>query len=408
MRHGGAEVQQNHGHERGDDHEQRVENIHAGDGARDVGRVAARLDQGKQRHHIETAEHADHGAIKQYVPAAVLRQKAFYAHGLRVDVRRRGKIQIGAEDAQADGAERHQADFDLVTRKFFTQERTGADAHGKDRQQQYEYIMVAVQVSLGKFRELREHDGAIEPEPGVAQQREEHRAVFAGKAQIAKGFGEDVPVDLEIGIGRRRWWYELAGTPADHGESKRATGHQFRAPARQFNQHHAQHFTQHNADERTRLDHGIAADEFILFEMLRQIGIFDRAEHGGMDAHADDGGNQQPQIMRVPSHASHQHDDDFQYLDRPRHARLVELVGQLTRGGGEKHERQNEQAGDHVVQGAGRDGGPACCVKGESGDQCRLEHIIVERPKKLGPEERTVTALLEQTELAGLAHGGGL
>ena len=44
----------------------------------------------------------------------------------------------------------------------------------------------------------------------------------------------------------------------------------------------AEHGAEQHREERSHLDEAVAAEEFVLFQMLRQDRIFERAEEGGL------------------------------------------------------------------------------------------------------------------------------
>ena len=155
----------------------------------------------------------------------------------------------------------------------------------------------------------------------------------------------------------------------------------------------AQDFAQQNADKGAHLDQAITADQFLAFQLLRQIRILDGAEQGRMHAHAHHGRYQQPQRMRHPACGGHGHDGQLHPFDETRQARLFKLVGQLARRGRKHDIRQDEQAGDQVSDGGRVERGPAQRVIGEDHHQRRLEQIVVEGAKELGPEEGPETAL---------------
>ena len=133
-------------------HEQGVEDIHAGDGARDVGRIGAQLDQREQRHDEEAAEHADHQKIEQDAPDAGLPQQGHHVgrragqRGTTNGKRIAGKVQVGAENGQTDRAKRHQADLHLGARQSLAQQRARSHAQREHGQQHHERAVVAVQV----------------------------------------------------------------------------------------------------------------------------------------------------------------------------------------------------------------------------------------------------------------------
>ena len=172
--------------------------------------------------------------------------------------------------------------------------------------------------------------------------------------------------------------------------------------------HHHQHCTENfagqDADKRAHFGHAVTADQFFLFQVLRQISIFDGAEQRGMDAHAHHCSDQQPQVMGHPADAGDHHDGHFQPLHAPRQARLVELVGQLAGGSRKQHIGKDEQAGDQVGHQRRRQGGPAESIESDDNDQRSLEQVVVESAEELGPEEGSEATLLQQGKLVGLAH----
>nr|GEU28364.1 hypothetical protein [Tanacetum cinerariifolium] len=398
-------------------HEQRVEDVHAGNGARQVGGIGAQLDQREQRHDEKAAEHADHQKVEQDAPHARLRhqrERIDRRAGHAGDTRRRtcaaggkgiaGEIQVGAKHGQADRAERHQADFHLGARQPLAQQRARAHTQRKHGEQQHEHAVVAMQVVLGKHGQLRQQHGAVKPEPGIAQHRLEHHPVFAGKAQVAQRLGSEIPADLELGRGGRRHGNAVAGQQADHGHKNGGARLEQQAVRLLHDQHGAEDFAGQDADKRPHFGHAVTADQLFLFQVLRQVRVFDRSEQRGMDAHAHHGRHQQPQVMGDPADAGHGHDRHLEPFDAAGQSRLVELVGQLAGSGGEQHVGQDEQAGDQVGDQRRRQVGPADGIERDDHDQRGLEQVVVEGAQELGPEKRREAALLQQGKLVGLAH----
>ena len=104
-------------------HEQRVQDIVCGNHPRTMAWRATRLDQRVQRHDIKAAEHADHEQVQNNPPGTRLHQKLPCAYVRVRNAAGRGKEQIHGEHAQADGSERHQSDFHLVSGQAFAQQR---------------------------------------------------------------------------------------------------------------------------------------------------------------------------------------------------------------------------------------------------------------------------------------------
>ena len=174
------------------DHEQRVQDVVAGDDARARGSGAQRVwisaNSGTMKKPPNTPSSSRSTRMRQCAACAQQAQ--------RVDRRRVG-VAAGwrstgrcANTRQADGAERHQADLDLAARQLFAQQRAGADAEREDGQQQHETTLLRRRAgSPWRKRELRQQQRAEEPEPRDAEQRQEHRAVLARERQVAQRFG---------------------------------------------------------------------------------------------------------------------------------------------------------------------------------------------------------------------------
>ena len=69
------------------------------------------------------------------------------------------------------------------------QAKAEADADGEGGQEQGHRRLAAPQHVLGIGGELGQEQGAVEPEPGDAEDGEEDGAVFPGEADVAPGFG---------------------------------------------------------------------------------------------------------------------------------------------------------------------------------------------------------------------------
>ena len=114
---------------------------------------------------------------------------------------RRGEIDIQSEQRQADRAERHQADFDVLAGHALAEHGANANTDGEDRQQQRHRRLTTAQHEFGIGRKLRQKQRAIEPEPRDAEDGQENRAVLSGEGNIAPSFRQRVEIDLQF----RRW-----------------------------------------------------------------------------------------------------------------------------------------------------------------------------------------------------------
>ncbi len=95
------------------------------------------------------------------------------------------------------------------------------------------------------------------------------------------------------------------------------------------------------------------------------------------------------------------HEQDLEILDPAGNRGAIVFVGQLAGGGGEDHERQDEQAADHRT-GKGRlQPAPLRGVIRRQNRECELENVVIARAKELRPEERRKSSLAEELELTG-------
>ncbi len=183
-----------------------------------------------------------------------------------------------AEDGQADRAERHQADLHLATGKLLAQHRAQRDAHREHGEDQGHHAFVAVQPFLGEGRDLRQVDRAEEPEPGVAHQRaRDRRALAEPQAEDAPGLGEDVPVELQPRQRRRRSRNAAAGQVAAGGHQHHRCGHRRRV-MRMGHQHAGADGAGQDRQEGAHLHQRVAADQFVLVQVLGQDRILHRAK----------------------------------------------------------------------------------------------------------------------------------
>ena len=289
----------------------------------------------------------------------------------------------------------HQTELDLPPGQALAQQRSHADAHREDCQQQRGDVFVSTQHVLGEVGELREERRAIEPEPRDAEHRQPHDPVALGEAKVAPGFGERVPVDPQIrGHGRRR------RDPSAHQITRkrhRDGGRAGQDRTIRFDGDHqtADDFAKKNGDEGAHLDQPVAADELVLAQVLRQDRVLDGPEECRMHTHQAQRQEEQDQVAPIEADRADDHDADLEQLDETDQPRLLVLVGDLARGRREQHERCDEYRRGDVDQ----------VVRGQRGERRRLERdedhqrilvdVVVARAEKLRPEERREAALAQ-------------
>ncbi len=241
-------------------------------------RGAANLHQRVKRHDEEAAENTEHHQVEKHSPDrrnAEQRQQLVRAVTDQPD--RRGEIEINAEQRQANRAERHQADFDMLARHPLAEQRTEADTQRENSEQQRHRRLAATQHILGIGRELGEKERAVQPEPRNTENGQKHRPIAAGEIDVVPGFGNGIEVDLQPRIGRWRRRNIAAGQVTQHRDQQAADSNPHRLRHGTGKQTAGQRADQ-NGDKRTSLDQRIAADQFIRVQMLRQDGKFDRPE----------------------------------------------------------------------------------------------------------------------------------
>ena len=71
------------------------------------------------------------------------------------------------------------------------------------------------------------------------------------------------------------------------------------------------------------LDQAGAAQHLVTLQMLRQDRVFDGTEEARMDAHREQGGEKQRDVVQDEAGGAEQHDDDLGRLHDPDDPRLV-------------------------------------------------------------------------------------
>gem|GEM_PF-3960181 len=385
------------------DHEQRVEDVVRRDDARAVRGLGAQLDQRVHRHAVQPGAQRQQEQVGDHAPVRRLGQEpAQRVAGLPAPQPARGEVQVHREHRHADRADRHQADLHVAARQRLAQQRAHADADREHHQQHRGDLLVAVQHILRERGELRQEHRAEEPHPRDAQDGAEHRDVPAREHQVAPGLGERVPVDPQAGVGGRRRRHVLRRHPPQHRQAEAGPGHVLRARLRHRDQQAAGDVAEQDRDEGAHLDHAVAPGQLALVQVLRQVGVLDRAEQRRVQAHQEHAGQQQRDLLRDETPAGQRHDRDLQPLHEADQLRLVVLVGQLPAGGREQQEGQDEQRADH--QPGERRRQPADLhLVGHQHREGELEQVVVARAEELGPEEGGEAALAEQRELAGMS-----
>ena len=276
--------------------------------------VAAVLDKGKQRHDVETAEHPDTEQVHQHPVAAGLLQETRNIHLAAAFQPGIGKEQIDTEYAQADGAQRHQAQFHPFAGQFFTQEGAQADTDGEGPKQQGIKAVGTQQVVIHIDLELGGVGRAQKPEPGNPEYTHPHGFHFPGITDDMPGFLPQVPVQLQRLIRRRRRGNTPGGQITQQRQAHHCHGHHAIAHTLHF-QEHAGNGTQQNGQESAHFHQGITGYQFLVVQLLGNDGILDRAKEGGLQAHAEQYAKQEIHRVKEEAHGGGGHDADFHKFD---------------------------------------------------------------------------------------------
>ncbi|MNS72296.1 hypothetical protein D3C72_1056990 [compost metagenome] len=280
-----AVASQRHAHaeQRRRDHEEAVQDVVRRNDPRPVRGHAAALDQRIQRHAVEAAEHGQQEQVRQHAPVARIVQEA-------ADAAQRGagrlavggQVQVHGEHGHADGAKRHEADLHGAPRQPLAQQGPHADADREHRQQQRDHVLVPAEHVPGKAEEGRQERGAKEPEPGNAEQAQEHHPPLAREHQVAPRLGQRIPVDAQVRLGRRRNRHALRHYPPRHGDHHAGDAHVERphhgAVAHHPGQFPADQRADQDGDEGAHFHQPVSAHQFLLVQVLRQVRELHRAE----------------------------------------------------------------------------------------------------------------------------------
>ena len=216
----------------------------------------------------------------------------------------------------------------------------------------------------------------------------------------APGLGEQIRRNAQCRIGGRRCGDQKCREQSEQGE--RDTGRADPGGAvRQQYQCAARDGATDDRQERRRLDHAVAGDQFVLGEMLGQQTVLHRPEQRGL--HAETGQHDQQ-----PWHALGQerrgcrcHQQHLgQFVDQD-DARLWKPVRQLARGGGEQNVGCDEQRPSERRQ---PDAANAELEQRQH-DHGVLHQVVVQRPAGLRQHQRPQATGLQQSDRRD-GHGG--
>jgi hypothetical protein len=156
--------------ERGEHHEEGVQDVVARDDAGAMARIATVLHECLQRHDEESPERADPDQVRDDAPRARRAQE-----GERPDWRRgrvdsvRGEEEVDPEDREADRAERDEPELDRPFRHPLAEEAPERDADREDSEEERHDALAPAEHLAREPGELREEERAVEPEPRDAE-----------------------------------------------------------------------------------------------------------------------------------------------------------------------------------------------------------------------------------------------
>ena len=258
-------------------------------------------------------------------------------------------------------------------------------------------------MQLGVIRQLCAEQGADEPEPGHAEHRAPHYHIVSDHAQYMQGLGEDIRIDFQIRCDgwchRNRTADQMPGNrQADH---RRGRG--LRSVPGNHQQRHAGDHADQNRNGGAHFHQAVTACEFFRRQHLRQDGVFDRAEQGGLHTGQKQAEQQQRGQAVNEAKGRQTHDSDFHGGGDADQARFLDLLGDLAGGGGKQEVREDEQCRRQIGIQRGLLGAQAHLIHHQR-QHGVAEYVVVECAERLRQEKRQEAALLEQFEL-GVGHG---
>ena len=205
-------------------------------------------------------------------------------------------------------------------------------------------------------------------------------------------------------LGARGVRDEAAGEVARQRDADRAGGGEINAARSIRHEHSADDRANQDGDEGAGLDQCVAAHQLLRAQMLRQQRVLDRPEESRVRAQQEQTAEQKRKIVRDEPDRSHRHDRDFQQLDQAHDARALVLVGELTGGGREQEEGQDQDAAAEIDEHLRTCAGHARRMESDEQHQRVLEQVVVERAEQLRDEERPEAARGEELKLVGCLH----
>ena len=309
-------------------------------------------------------------------------------------------MQVDAEDAHAHRAHRHQPDFHAPSGEPLAKQRADADGDGEGHQHQRDHGRPAAQPLRHQHWNLRQIDGAEQPEPRDAEDRLEDRLALPRQPNQGPRLGGRIPAHRPgVGGGRGRDGAArcIASRRDGHHEDEQSERHVAEAADGR-----AGDGAEQNRHERAHLHHGVAAHELRGVEVLGQHRVLQRPEESGLRSKQKQRRQQRRHALRKERDAGQRRAADLAELHKANQPRLLELVGQNAGGGGKQKERQDEQPSRQIDENRLAlgvfDGGNGAV--GEEHRQRRLEDVVVERAEKLRHEERPQPPRAKQAELA--------
>ena len=387
LAHRPAAAEKQGGGNRGDRHRQGVDDVVGRDHARAVRRFAFVLQDRVERHREETAGHRHANEVHDNPPASGRAQEDGYGRQLR-DCRAANArcVEVPGEEGHRGGGDGHEARADFAVQEPLGQDRSEADTDREERQHHRHDLLVRGEHVLGKGGESRDHGGAKQPEPG---HREDRQKQGWPRRHVADD-GDRVSQQAwarSIGCGWGSRGNLTRGQPAQYrtdnaeaADDERALGEEDHTAAEDG--------AEQDGQECAGLDEGVARDQFVVAQVLRQQGVLDGAEHGRVGAEAEERREEERYAFSPQTDRAEGHDGDFGQLDEARDVRLVDAIRERARSAREKEERRDEdRAGEHDERGGVQSrllGQP----EGHHDAHGALQQVVIEGAEELGDEQR--------------------
>ena len=350
------------------------------------------LQHGVQRHAVDSAEESEQA-------------EADHRGGIAaVDG---GKDQRA--DGNADGADRHQAQFDLVSREPAGRQAADADPDGEGDAHQADRRRFGGRDAEGLDREHGHqllHQRADEPEVAEPKHGQPQSPITIELAKTGSEGPDRVPGESALSTPPRMRApdAEGAGRARDCDHQLDDTDDRHRVVERLVDDA-AERTAEDDGKEGRHLDQRVAARDVAVRQQLRQAAVFGGAVERRLGAHEERHHQHRPQVGQPERRDGADHHDDLEALDRDQHRPFREPVGELAGIVREQQVGDDEGRADDADHGRAleRRVGPAGEIEGVEGDRPGVD-VDVEAAQELGGQHPGEAGIANQAPITAVLH----